>query len=115
MEAEFVACYEVMSQVLWLRNFIYGLKIVDSIARPLKFYCDNAAAIFFAKNDKSGSRSKHIEIKHLVVRDHIKNQEVDIQYISIGLIVAEPMTKGLSSKQYKEHVDHMRIVSSFIV
>ena len=30
MEVEFVACYEATTQTLWLRNFIIGLKIVDS-------------------------------------------------------------------------------------
>ncbi|KAL0298745.1 UNVERIFIED_CONTAM: Retrovirus-related Pol polyprotein from transposon TNT 1-94 [Sesamum radiatum] len=35
MEAEFVACYEATSQALWLRHFITGLKIVDSIFKPI--------------------------------------------------------------------------------
>ena len=47
MEAEFVACFEATIQANWLRNFISGLGIVDSIARPLKMYCDNSAAVFF--------------------------------------------------------------------
>ena len=46
MEAEFVACFEIAIQSNWLQNFISGLEIVDSIARPLKMYCDNSTAIF---------------------------------------------------------------------
>jgi hypothetical protein len=53
MKAEFIACYEATTQALWLRNFIGGLKIVDSIARPIKIFYDNCAAIFFSKNNKS--------------------------------------------------------------
>jgi hypothetical protein len=67
MEAEFIACYEATTQALWLRNFVGGLKIVNSIARPIKIFCDNCAAIFFSKNNKSRSRSKHIDIKYLRV------------------------------------------------
>ncbi|XP_047979038.1 secreted RxLR effector protein 161-like [Salvia hispanica] len=52
MEAEFVACFEATVHGLWLRNFISGLRIVGSIARPLKIYCDNSATVFFSKNDK---------------------------------------------------------------
>lgn len=51
MEVEFVACFEATVQGNWLRNFISGLGIVDSIVRPLKIYCDNSAAVFFSKND----------------------------------------------------------------
>jgi hypothetical protein len=48
MEAEFIACYEGTKQALWLRNFIGGLKVVDSIARPIKIFCNNSAAVFFS-------------------------------------------------------------------
>ena len=36
MEAEIVACYETGAHAKWLRNFIFGLKIVKSICRTLK-------------------------------------------------------------------------------
>ncbi|XP_048235983.1 secreted RxLR effector protein 161-like [Ricinus communis] len=52
IDAEFVACFKATIHGLWLRNFISGLGIVDSIARSLKIYCDNSAAVFFSKNDK---------------------------------------------------------------
>jgi hypothetical protein len=110
MEAEFIACYEITTQALWLRNFIGGLKIVDSIARPIKIFCDNSAAVFFS--NKSGSRSKHIDIKYLSVRDNIKRHEVFIEHISTESMVADPMTKGLPVKQFKGH-DHMGLVDSF--
>ena len=60
MEAEFISCFEASSHGVWLKSFIYGLRIVDSISRPLKLYCDNSAVVFMAKNNKSGSRNKHI-------------------------------------------------------
>ncbi|KAA0048413.1 retrotransposon protein, putative, Ty1-copia subclass [Cucumis melo var. makuwa] len=47
MEAEFVACFEATVHGLLLRNFISGLGIVDSIAKPLRIYCDNSIAVFF--------------------------------------------------------------------
>ncbi|KAA0055982.1 Retrovirus-related Pol polyprotein from transposon TNT 1-94 [Cucumis melo var. makuwa] len=47
MEAEFVACFEATVHGLWLWNFISGLRIVDSIAKPLRIYCDNSATVFF--------------------------------------------------------------------
>jgi len=107
MEAEFIACYEATTQALWLRNFVGGLKIVDSIARPIKIFCDNRAAIFFSKNNKIGSRSKHINIKYLRVRENIKRNEVFIEYISTELMIADPMTKCLPVKLFKSHVEHM--------
>ena len=74
MEAEFVSCFEATSHGVWLKSSISGLRIMDSIYRPLRIYCDNSAAVFMAKNDKSGSRSKHIDIKYLAIRDHVKEK-----------------------------------------
>ncbi|XP_075096256.1 secreted RxLR effector protein 161-like [Nicotiana tabacum] len=36
MEEEFVACFEATIHALWLRNFILGLGVVDTITKPLK-------------------------------------------------------------------------------
>ena len=101
MEAEFVACYEATSQALWLRNFITGLRVVDSISKPMRIYCDNSAAVFFSKNNKSGSRNKHIDIKYFVVRENVQNHRIIIEHIRTELMIADPMTKGLSPKLYK--------------
>ncbi|XP_070025695.1 secreted RxLR effector protein 161-like [Nicotiana sylvestris] len=93
MEAEFIACYEATSQALWLKNFISGLRVVDSISRPLRIFCDNLAAILFSKNNKSGSRIKYINIKYLMVRDYVKKQDVSFEHISTTLMIADPITK----------------------
>jgi len=68
MYAEFVTCYEVSRQVKWLKKFILGLRVVDSIEKPLKMYCDNEPAVFYAHNDKSSGATKHIDIKFYVVK-----------------------------------------------
>lgn len=45
MATEFVACYEASNQALWLRNFVTGLRIVESIQTPLRMHCDNNSAV----------------------------------------------------------------------
>ncbi|GJT17212.1 hypothetical protein Tco_0875918 [Tanacetum coccineum] len=100
MEAEFIACYEATSQALWLRNFISGLRIVDTIYRPLKIFCDNLATVFFSKNNKSGTDSKHIDINYLKVRDHVERKEVSIVQINTESMIADPMTKELPAKVF---------------
>ena len=112
MEAEFVSCFQATSQGVWLKSFISGLRVMDSISRPLKIFCDNSAAVFLAKNNKSGSRSKHIDIKYLSIREHVKEKKVVIEHISTELMIADPLTKGMPPMKFKDHVDRMGIVSS---
>ena len=65
IEATYVACYEATSHAIRLRNFISALEVVHSISRPLKLFCDNSAVIYFSRNTKSTSCSKHIDVKFL--------------------------------------------------
>ena len=90
-------------------EFISGLRVVDSIFRPLKLYCDNSTTVFMAKNNKSGSRSKHIDIMYLATRERVKDDKVVIQHNSTDLMIADPLTKGMSPKKYKDHVESMRL------
>ncbi|KZV33967.1 hypothetical protein F511_04192 [Dorcoceras hygrometricum] len=95
MEAEFVSCFEATSHGVWMKSFISGLKVVDSISRPLKIFCYNSAAVFMAKNNKSGSRSKHIDINYLAIRERVKAKTVVIEHISTELMIADHLTKGM--------------------
>ena len=92
MEAEFVSCFEVSSHGVWFKSFISGLRIVDFISRPLKLYCDNSTAVFMAKNNKSGSRSKHIDIKYLSIRERVKEKKLVIEHICTESMLADPLT-----------------------
>ena len=65
MEAEFMACFEVIVQENWLRNFILGLGVVDSIAKPL------TAAILFSKNNKYSKGAKYMKLKYFTVKKEI--------------------------------------------
>lgn len=71
MEAEFMTCFETSVHALSPRKLISGLRIADSIAKPLKIYCDSAAVVFFSKNDKYSKGAKHLELKYLAVKDEV--------------------------------------------
>ncbi|PKI40083.1 hypothetical protein CRG98_039536 [Punica granatum] len=111
-EAKFVACFEATSHGVWLKSFILGLRIFYSIARPLKIHCDNSAAIQLAKNHRSRSRSKHVDVKYLAIREHVKENKVVIEHISTELMIADPLMKGMPTKGFKDHVNRMGLDST---
>ncbi|KAL6347340.1 hypothetical protein AAG906_016797 [Vitis piasezkii] len=99
MEVEFTACYEASNQAMWLRNFIIELCVVDGIERPLRINCDNKAIELYSKNNKSLSKSKHIDLKFRLLRR------------DINFMIADPLTKGVPPKVFHEHVAHMCVVN----
>ena len=109
MEAEFVACHEASNQVIWLRNFITGLRIMDGVERPLKLFCDNQSAVLFSNNNRSSSKSKHIDIKFLIVKERVQSGQMSIEHIGTNSMIADPLTKGLMPKVFKEHTARMGV------
>ena len=78
---------------------------------PSRGHRDYSVAIFLTKNDKSGSRSKHVDIKYLAIRERVKKHKVVIEHISTKLMVADPLTKDMPIKNFKDHVTNMGLGS----
>ncbi|KAA8517879.1 hypothetical protein F0562_015332 [Nyssa sinensis] len=111
MEAKFVACFEAMSNGVSLRSFISGFRTMDSIHKPLRIFYDNSAVVFMAKNNKSGSRSKHIDIKYLAIKERVNKGKVVIEHVNTELMIADPLTKGMPPSKFKDHVMSMGLNS----
>ena len=71
---------------------------------------DNQAANLYYKNNQSSSKSKHIDIKFLVVKKRVQSLQVSIENISTNSMIVDPLTKGLPPKVYHEYVTHMGVV-----
>lgn len=68
MTTEFIACFEASNHGIWLRNLVTRMHIMEGIERPHKLYCDNKPVVIYSNNNMSSTKSKHIDIKLLVVK-----------------------------------------------
>ena len=73
----------------------------------MRINCDNKAAELYSKNNQSLLKSKHIDIKFLVVKERVQSLQVSIEHTSTNSMIADPLTKGLPPH---EHVTHMGVV-----
>ena len=89
-----------------------GLRVVDSISKPLRLYCDNKVAVFHANNNKSSGAAKHIEIKYFVVKDRIQDHTIELEHISTKEMLADPLTKGLPPNIFHELIAGMGLSDS---
>jgi len=112
MEAEYIACYEATRQAIWLRNLISGMRLVDSISRPLTIYCDSSSAVSFSQSHRISNRTKHFDVKYLFVREKILESQICLVHIPGEHMLADPLTKGLPVGVFKGHVAHMGVVEN---
>ncbi|KAK8621081.1 hypothetical protein V6N13_067524 [Hibiscus sabdariffa] len=80
-EAEYISADSCCAQVLWMKQqlFDYG---IDVGTIPIK--CDNTSAICLTKNPIHHSRTKHIEIRHHFIRDHVPILQSQYRYPDIS-------------------------------
>ena len=112
MEAEYVACYEAICHAIWLRNFISALEVVHSISKPLKLFCDNSVAVYFSRNTRSTSRSKHIDVKFFFVKEKVVESLISVEHTPTTSMLVDPLTKGLPICVFQEHITRMRLLGA---
>ncbi|XP_040361930.1 secreted RxLR effector protein 161-like [Rosa chinensis] len=108
-QAEYIAIFEAIAHALWLRNFISRMKVVDLIERPMTIYYDNAAAVFFSKNNKRTSGSRNIDVKYFSVREIVRDNEIEVTKIGTKDQLADPLTKALPVSVFIKHVENMGV------
>jgi hypothetical protein len=112
MYVESTACNEALGEVMWLKKFIPVWRIVDFIRKPLRLYCDNAPAVFYAHNNKSTNATKPIEVKFYALKDRVQDQTISLKDISTKEMLADLLTKGLPPSVFREHITGMGLRES---
>jgi hypothetical protein len=103
-EAEYMALGAAVKETLWYQHWIKEVFNVETI--PV-VYGDNQSAICLSKNDSNHQRTKHIDIAHHFLRDHVYNQRINIQWISTDKQQADLLTKALDIKQFTKLRDQL--------
>jgi hypothetical protein len=101
-----------VGQAMCLKKFVPGLRVVDSIERPLKMYCDNEPAVLYAHNNRKTKAAKHINIRFYVVKEKIQDQAISLEHISTKKMITDPLIKGLPPSVFREHLAGMGLRES---
>ena len=100
-EAEYGAAGEAVKFILWLRQLLMELGY-PQLARTI-LLGDNQVCIAIASNDVFHSRTKHIDMRHHFIRDHVndgKDAVIDLKWISTSEQQADIFTKALGKVQF---------------
>jgi hypothetical protein len=93
-EAEYIAACDACTEAVWLCKLVSGLS--DQVLNSTVIYCDDQSYVKLSENPVFHDRSKHIEIKHYILRDKVQRGEVVLQYISTDEQIADILVKPLS-------------------
>ena len=96
-EAEYISAGSCCAQILWMKQQLsdYGI-LLDRI--PIR--CDNTSAINLSKNPVQHSRTKHIEIRHHFLRDHVLKGDCVLEFVDTKNQLADIFTKPLPKEVF---------------
>ena len=64
--------------------------------------CDNTSSINVSKNPVHHSRTKHIDVRHHFLRDHVEKGNAMLTHVRTEEQVADIFTKGLSREPFQQ-------------
>ena len=78
-EAEYVAVSEVVKEIKFLYQMLKSMETM--VPLPIKVQVDNVGAIWLANNSSVSERTKHVDLWAHFVRDMIKDQVIEINFV----------------------------------
>jgi Reverse transcriptase (RNA-dependent DNA polymerase)/Integrase core domain/Chromo (CHRromatin Organisation MOdifier) domain/gag-polypeptide of LTR copia-type len=90
-EAEYYALGDAVREALFIRQWFefYCGQLI-----PIHIKCDNQGALHIADHSTNHNRTKHIDIQHYFVREHVKNNSILLSYVNTQDQLADILTKA---------------------
>nr|GEU83250.1 hypothetical protein [Tanacetum cinerariifolium] len=96
IESEFVALAAAGKEAEWLRNLIYEIPIWLKPITPISIRCDSAPTMARAYSQIYNGKSRHLGVRHSMVRELIRNGVISIEFVRTQHNLADHLTKGLA-------------------
>lgn len=96
-KAEYIEAGSCYAQILWLKQQLsdFGLNLGCT---PL--WCDNPSAINITKNPIMHSRTKHVDIRHHFLCDHVLKGDVEVSFMDMHDQLADIFTKPFPKESF---------------
>lgn len=106
-EAEYVAANEACKEAIWLRGFHNEIAHImrRKAQTTIQLAIDNSSAIKLTKNPEFHGRTKHIPIRHHMIREWVEQGEISPVWISGKDNPADLFTKALPRTTFEKMVD----------
>jgi hypothetical protein len=109
VEAEYMAMAEGAKEAIWWRRFLGELSQRPSSPTPI--YVDNTGSISLARNPEHHARTKHIDVKYHLTREHLQRGTIALHHVPTQNNTADVFTKALSRPAHVQHRNELGLTT----
>ncbi|GKA47372.1 zinc finger, CCHC-type containing protein [Tanacetum coccineum] len=80
----------------WLRNLILEIPLWSKPIAPISIRCDSVATLAKAYSQMYNKKSRHLGVRHSMIRELIMNEVVSIEFVRSQRNLADHLTKRLA-------------------
>ena len=103
-EAEYMALTQACKEAIRVKRFLTELSTTPTPYNweaSITIFADNQGSMALAKNPEFHGRMKHIGIQHHFIREQVTSQQVTLEYLPTGDMLADLLTKPLARNSKK--------------
>ncbi|GJV52163.1 zinc finger, CCHC-type containing protein [Tanacetum coccineum] len=80
----------------WLKNLLFEIPLWVKLIAPISIRCDSAPTLAKAYSQMYNGKSRHLGVRHNIIRELITNGVVSIELVRSQQNLADHLTKGLT-------------------
>ncbi|GJQ99262.1 zinc finger, CCHC-type containing protein [Tanacetum coccineum] len=94
--SEFVALAAAGKEAEWLKNLLLEIPLWVKPMAPISILYDSAATLAKAYSQMYNGKSRHLGVRHSMIRELIMNGVISIEFVRSQQNLADHLTKGLA-------------------
>nr|GEX46884.1 zinc finger, CCHC-type [Tanacetum cinerariifolium] len=107
MESEFVASAAAGKEAEWLKKMLIEISLWVKPIAPISIRYDSAITLAKAYSQMYNRKSRHLGVRHSMIRELIMNGVVSIEFVRSQQNLANHLTKGLTRDMVIKFVEGM--------
>nr|GEV35724.1 zinc finger, CCHC-type [Tanacetum cinerariifolium] len=107
MKSKFVALATTGKEAEWLKNLLLEILLLVKPIAHIYIRCDSAATLAKAYSQMYTGKSRHLGVRHSMIRELITNRVVSIEFVRSQQNPADHLKKGLARDLVTKFVEGM--------
>nr|GEU41784.1 zinc finger, CCHC-type [Tanacetum cinerariifolium] len=112
IESEFVPLAAAGKEAKWLKNLLLEIPLWVKPIASISIRCDSAATLAKAYSQMYNGKSRHLGVRHSIIRELITNVVVSIEFVRSQQYLVDHLTKDLARDLVIKSVEGMRLKSN---